>query len=412
MNFKLDKLNKTQIKYIVYSLVGIFIISYFIHQVVQMNSSPYKTEIALNRDMQSIIKTEAFIVRDETYITTDNSGGTVVSIAEDGKRVSSGDNVAVVFPSSESAATYVRMKELEKEIEYYSQLKNRVGIGTNTPASYSKLIDEACIEFITTSRETIGSDFDESLTDLRDAITARQLAVGTELSVDAKLAELQAELITLSSGNAEYKTIASPNSGYYIGSVDGYEKTVDYNKVDSLTCKEIETLINSKRQDTPANVMGKLVDEFDWYFVCTVPYSESGSIDVGKSVKVNVPNTAVGTINCTVMHKGDREDDKVSVVIKCNLMNRNLANLRIHDIEIIVDDYVGIKISNDAIREVDGEKGVYVQRGNLIQFRKINIIYSAEDYSVVESVADSAYLQQYDSVITQGVDLYDGKVVS
>ena len=93
-------------------------------------------------------------------------------------------------------------------------------------------------------------------------------------------------------------------------------------------------------------------------------------------------------------------------------MNRNLANLRIHDIEIIVDDYVGIKINNDAIREVDGEKGVYVQRGNIIQFRKINIIYSAEDYSVVESVADSAYLQQYDSVITQGVDLYDGKVVS
>ncbi len=412
MNFKLDKLNKTQIKYIVYSLVGIFIIGYFIHQVVQMNSSPYKTEIALNRDMQSIIKTEAFIVRDETYITTDNSGGTVVSIAEDGKRVSSGDNVAVVFPSSESAATYVRMKELEKEIEYYSQLKNRVGIGTNTPASYSKLIDEACIEFITTSRETIGSDFDESLTDLRDAITARQLAVGTELSVDAKLAELQAELITLSSGNAEYKTIASPNSGYYIGSVDGYEKSVDYRKVTDLSCEEIEALLNSKKQDTPANVMGKLVDEFDWYFVCAVPYNESGSIEAGKTVKVNIPNTAVGTIECTVMHKGEKEGDKVAVVIKCNLMNRNLANLRIHNVEIIVDDYMGIKISNDAIREVEGEKGVYVQRGNIIQFRKINIIYSAEDYSVVESVADSAYLQQYDSVITQGVDLYDGKVVS
>ena len=412
MNFKLDKLNKSQIKYIVYSLIGIFIISYFIHQVVQMNSVPYKTEIALNRDMQSVISTEAFIVRDEVYITTDNSGGTVVSIAEDGKRVSSGDNVAVVFPSSNSAASYVRINELEKEIEYYSQLKNRVGIGTNAPASYSKLIDDACINFITTSRETIGSDFDDALTDLRDAITARQLAVGTELSVDAKLAELQAELISINSGAVEYKTISAPNSGYYIGSVDGYEKTVDYSKVTSLNCKDIESLLKSKKQKTPANVMGKLVDEFDWYFVCTVPYNESGKIEVGKSVKVNIPNTAVGTINCTVMHKGDREDDSVAVVIKCNLMNRNLANLRIHDIEIIVDDYVGIKINNDAIREVDGEKGVYVQRGNIIQFRKINIIYSAEDYSVVESVADSAYLQQYDSVITQGVDLYDGKVVS
>lgn len=412
MNFKLDKLNKNQIKYIVYSLVGVFIIGYFIYQVVQMNSAPYKTEIAINRDMQSVIETEAFIVRDETYITTDNSGGTVVSIAEDGKRVSSGDNVAVVFPSSESAASYVRINELEKEIEYYSQLKNRVGIGTNAPSSYSKLIDEACITFITTSRETIGSDFDNALTDLRDAITARQLAVGEELSVDAKLAELQAELISINSGAVEYKTISAPNSGYYIGSVDGYEKILDFNKVTSLTCQDVETLLKAEKQETPANVMGKLVDEFDWYFVCTVPYNESGKIEVGKSVKVNIPNTAVGTINCTVMHKGNKEDDSVVVVIKCNLMNRNLANLRIHDIEIIVDDYVGIKINNDAIREVNGEKGVYVQRGNIIQFRKINIIYSAEDYSVVESVADSAYLQQYDSVITQGVDLYDGKVVS
>ncbi len=412
MNFKLDKLNKTQIKYIVYSIIGVLIIGYFIYQVVQMNSAPYKTEIAINRDMQSVIETEAFIVRDETYITTDNTNGTVVSIAEDGKRVSSGEDVAVVFPNTESAASYVRINELTKEIEYYSQLKNRVGIGTNAPSSYNKLIDEACINFITESRETIGSNFDEALTDLRDAITARQLAIGTELSVDAKLAELEAELISINNGAVNYKTISSPNSGYYIGSVDGYENIVDYNKVTSMTCKDIETLLIAQKQKTPANVMGKLVDEFDWYFVCIVPYDESGKIQVGKAIKVNIPNTAVGTINCTVMHKGEKEDDTVPVVIKCNLMNRNLANLRIHAIEIIVDDYVGMRINNDAIREVDGEKGVYVQRGNIIQFRKINIIESTEDYSIVESITDSDYLQQYDSVIVQGVDLYNGKVVS
>ncbi len=409
MNFKLDK---NQIKYVAYSLVGLCIIAYFIYQVVQMNSVPYKTEIALNRDMQSIIKTEAFIIRDETYITTDNTGGTVVSIAEDGKRVSSGDGVAVVFPSAESAAAYVRINELEKEIEYYSQLKNRVGIGTNAPSSYSKLIDDACISFITASRESIGSNFDDTLTDLRDAITARQLAVGEELSVDAKLAELQAELISINQGNVNYKTVASPNSGYYIGSVDGYENTVDYNNVTALDCQAINNLLSAKKQDTPSNVMGKLVDEFDWYLVCNISYNESGNIQVGKTVKVNVPNTAVGTITCTVMSKGDKEDEQVALVLKCNLMNRDVANLRIHDIEIIVDDYMGIRINNKAIRVVDGEKGVYVQRGNIIQFKKINIIESSEDYSIVESVADSEYVQQYDSIITEGVDLYDGKVVS
>ena len=407
-----SKLDKNKVKYIVFSLVGVLIIAYFIYQIVQMNSVPYKTEIALQRDMQSIIKTEAFIVRDETFITTDNSGGTVVSIAEDGKRVASGDTVAVVFPNAESAASYVRIRELEKEIDYYSQLKNRVGVGTNAPSSYSKLIDDACINFISESRESIGSNFDTALTTLRDAITARQLAVGEELSVDAKLAELQAELISINNGNVKYSAIASPNSGYYIGSADGYENTVDYKNVTSLSCKDVDALLKSEKHDTPANVMGKLVDEFDWYFVCTIPYDESGKVEVGKSIKVNVPNTAVGTINCTVMHKGDRDGENIPLIIKCNVMNRDVANLRIHEIELIVDDYLGIKINNKAIREVDGEKGVYVQRGNIIQFRKINIVYSTEDYSVVECVADSSYVQQYDSIITEGVDLYDEKVVS
>ena len=57
MNFKFDKLNKNQIKYIICTVVGLFIIFYFIHQVVQMNSAPYKTEIAMKRDMQKSIKT-------------------------------------------------------------------------------------------------------------------------------------------------------------------------------------------------------------------------------------------------------------------------------------------------------------------------------------------------------------------
>ena len=110
-------LTKNQIKYIFFSVVGVLIIAYFIYQVVQMNTNPYKTEIAIERQVQSTISTKAFIVRDETYITASNTSGTIVSIAEDGKRVASGDDVAVVFQDGNSAATYVRIRELEKEIE-------------------------------------------------------------------------------------------------------------------------------------------------------------------------------------------------------------------------------------------------------------------------------------------------------
>lgn len=405
-------LNKKQVKYIFYSVVGVLIIFYFVHQLVQLNSNPYKTEIAIERQVQNTISTKAFVVRDEEYITATDSSGTIVSIAEDGKRVASGDSVAVVFPNEGSAATYVKISELEKEIEYYKQLKNRVGTGTNAPSSYSKIIDDACIAFISASREDIGSNFDDTLTDLRDAITARQLAVGEELSVDAKLAELQAQLVSLNQSAVSYSTITSPNSGYYIGSVDGFENTIKYDDVKNIDCNTVDSLLSANKTEHPANVMGKLVDEFDWYLLCNVSYNESGNIEVGKDIKVNVPNTTVGTIKCTVVEKSNRDGDRVAVVLKCNAMNRDVANLRIHDIEIVVEDYKGIRINNTAIREVDGEKGVFVKSGNIVQFKKINIISSSEEFSVVEIVNDSSYLKQYDTVITEGVDLYDGKVIS
>ena len=42
-----------------------------------------------------------------------------------------------------------------------------------------------------------------------------------KVSVDAKLAELEAELISLQTMATGYTTVASPNPGYDIGSVDG-----------------------------------------------------------------------------------------------------------------------------------------------------------------------------------------------
>ena len=405
-------LNKNQTKQIFFSVVGVLIIAYFIYQIVQMNTNPYKTEIALERQIQSTISTKAFIVRDETYITAANSGGTVVSVAEDGKRVGSGDGVAIVFQDENSAATYVRIKELEKEIEYYKQLDNRVGLGVNAPSSYNKLIDDACISFISATREKIGSDFDDALIDLRDAITTRQLAVGEKVSAEAKLAQLEAELVSLNQKSVNYSTVTSPSSGYYIGSVDGYENAISYADVKNVNCEKISSLISSQPTSSPADVMGKLVDNFDWYILCNIPYNDSGKINVGSTIKVNVPNTTVGTLKCTVVEKGDREGEQISLVLKCNTMNRDVANLRIHNIELITEDYTGIRIQNTAIREVDGQKGVYVKSGNIIQFKNISIVYSTEDFSVIEIVNDSSYVKQYDTIITEGVDLYDGKVVS
>lgn len=369
----MKKLNKNAAKYIACSVLGVLIILYFVYQVVQMNASPYKTEIALEKTIQNTIPTTAFIVRDESYITAENANGTVVSVVEDGKRVASGDTVAVIFQNESSASSYSRINEIQKEIAFYNQLKNRVGVGTNAPSSYTDLIDEACINYINASREAIDSDFYETLIDVRDSVTAKQIAVGQTLSVDTKLASLESELTALQSQPMGYDPVLSSNPGYYIGSVDGYENTISYKDVLNLDTAKVNSLLSAQKQTTSPNVMGKLVDSFDWYILCNVPYNSSGNIETGKTMTINLPDVSIGKIECTVAFKGSREGDSVAVAFRCNTMNRDVANLRIEKIEIVTEDYSGVRINNSAIREKDGEKGVFVLRGNIVQFKKLKL---------------------------------------
>ena len=93
-------------------------------------------------------------------------------------------------------------------------------------------------------------------------------------------------------------------------------------------------------------------------------------------------------------------------------MNENLAGFRIEDIEIITDEYTGFKVPNSAIRTVDGEKGVYIIRGNLMGFRKVHILYSTDKFSLVDNPENSSdFIRLYDNVVTEGVELYDNKLI-
>ena len=55
------KINKNQAKNIFLAIAGVCIILYFVYQVIQMNSNPYKTEIALERDIKNTVSTKAFV---------------------------------------------------------------------------------------------------------------------------------------------------------------------------------------------------------------------------------------------------------------------------------------------------------------------------------------------------------------
>ncbi len=406
---------KTNKKYMtaLYITLAAAVIVFFLYEVFKINYEPVKTEVALQKTVSSSAITEAFIVRDEYPIEASVSG-TLVPLVEDGKRVASGDNVAVVFSSDEAAKIYNQMNAVSEDIEYYSSLLNKVGIQTNDVTALDERIYSACEEYVSAISQGKIETYGYYEDNIRDAFTSRQLSTGTVIDPTEKLASLEAQLADLKSRAGGYNTITAPHPGYYISVADGYESAVSYDDAVSLTTEQIISLFdqNDALREPTGNYMGKLVDGFNWYMLCVIDYEDAVKLSIGGKAYVEFTMTAAQPLDAEIAAIGNTVDGKAGVVLKSNLMNTEYAGLRNEQIRITFDSYTGFEVNNRAIREVEGQKGVYVLSGNIVEFKKINIIYSDSEYSICNNPDnESGYIELYDEVIVEGTDLYDGKVL-
>ena len=408
LKFRKTKKNMT----VLYVVIALLFIVFFLYQIFKINYSPVKTQVALEKTVSASTVTDAFVVRDEYPITATISG-TLVPLVDDGKRVASGDNVAVVFTSDEAAKNYNEIKSLEKDVEYYASLQNKVGVQTSDIEPLDERVYTACEDYIVAINKGDVDSFSRYEETLREYINSRQLSTGAVIDPSVRLEELNTRLEQLKKENIGYNTITAPHPGYYISVCDGYESAVDFEKIEKLTTADVQELFskNLEKADT-SNYMGKLVDGFNWYLICIVDYEDAIRLNRGSTVDIEFTMTSADPLRATVFSICDTVDNKTAVILKSNLMNTAYAGLRNEQIRITFDKHTGLQVSNKAIREVEGQKGVYVLSGNIIEFKKINIEFSDEDYSYCTNPdSERGYLELYDEVITEGTDLYDGKII-
>lgn len=410
LHFKDDKKKMNA----VYIVAGVIFIIFFLYQVFKINYQPVKTQVALNKTVASTAVTDAFVVRDE-YPIEASVTGTLVPLVEDGKRVASQDDVAVVFTSDEAAKAYNEMEAVKEEIEYFSSLQNKVGVQTADITPLDERIYSACEAYSVAISKGNISSYEAYENNIRDAMTSRQLSTGTIIDPSARLGELNAKLAQLQGANIGYNTIKAPHPGYYISVADGYEGTVDYKNVMSMTTSQISALFDGSKtqKGNVDSYMGKLVDGFNWYLLCVVNYEDAVKLSIGSKAKVEFTMTTAEPINAVVSAICDTADGKTGIILKCNLMSTQYASLRTEQIRITFDEHTGFQVPNKAIREVDGQKGVFVLNGNIVKFKKINIDYSDSEMSVCNNPNnENGFVELYDNIIVEGTDLYDGKILN
>ncbi len=384
---------------------------YLLYNIYLSSLEPYKTHTVLATSIYKTVNTEAFVVRNEKYLTN-NENGTVVPLRENGGRVATGDTVAVVLQRGDSAPNYAKKKAIEQDIAYYEN----VIASTYSNAVDIKKIDSDILESVDEYVNTIYTNNLAALKNasgkVRDNITHRQTATGKVFDFTETLTELRRQLESMKSENIGSIDIKTGNAGYFINEIDGFENTVDYANAVNMTVSDIDAALSASAKMPADNTIGKTVPSFDWYLVCNVDTKFTEELPVGKNIIIDLPNSSAGSVHATVHKINDTNAGRTAVIFSVNEMNEELSTIRKENIKIRIDTYSGYRIDNRAIRVVDEKKGVYVIQGNTIYFKLIDVIYSEENFSIIaKPTANSGYLKLYDEVIIEGTELYDKKLV-
>ena len=400
-------------KAVLLSVLVLIIFTFTVYQVyiLKGGANRMKTQTALYQTVSRSVTTQGFIIREEQYLNNPHTG-TVVPSVSNGSKVAIDDTVARIFPTEAAAGNAARVDELNDAIAYYRSVAfANTGVSPNDLELYKRNAVEALVALSDAAENNDLGRFSELIDDLRMAITKKQIACGNTVDVSDKLAELTAERDSLLSSVTASAAVVSDVSGYYVAVADGYETIADLSGIQELTAGDVDALTNSSPRAVPPGTVGKLVTQFSWYLVCNVKAKEIYGIDAGDSVSVTFLNSSVGAVNMfvTAINEGEREGI-VTMILRSNKMNSAIATLRKETIRINVEKYKGYVVDPRAVRTVEGETGVFVKLGNIVRFRKIDIAYS-DDGMILAVCPDgeSGYLKQYDEIIIEGTDLYDGK---
>ncbi len=403
---------------VVLCLVGVLVLlvlAGFVYNAIAnavSKSNIPETEAALLTKINVNIEADAYFIRKETVIDM-SASATVVPTVSNGSKVGIGDTVANVYASEEAAKTAAQLSDLKDKLSYYESIAS-VSSGKNLSSYnvYNANVNDSLLSMQKLIQSGDVSSLSEYGYEFSENLTKRQIAMGQSVDVTEAISTVNAEITSAKAAAAVSSTVTAPSAGCFMNFTDGYETVGDYANVKNFTESDVEALLNATPTTADTNKVGKLVHEFVWYAVCNLSKADAENLTVGGKTTVTVDGYSGDSLSLTVEAKNENDDGSVTVVFSSDNLNSETAQLRKEHIKILKASYTGYKVNIKALRTIDGQVGVNVLIGRMIDFRKVNVVYSGEEYAIVTgSSSESGYIELYDNVIIKGIDYVDGEYI-
>lgn len=406
----MHKKSKWNLLYI--SAAVLLALLYVGNQLYAIISQRLTTQVVTYNTVYETVDVQCIVLRDEVALHMDRAG-TIVPVIENSERVGKGDTVALVFAKEEQAQNYIELQTLKQNLHRLQQYQSGV-VASLDVKKLDKEINGIFASLLDIAQSGNLSGFSELSETLLDKLTVRQASVSGGIDNAEQIKALSTQVAALEKNSKTSDKITAPQSGYFVAGMDGYESLAKASAISNITVQQIQELLQA--QPNVANsANGKLICGYTWYIATVVDSSVAAQFKQGQTAKLQLQDYEEDALAVQVERIGAMQDGKVPTVFACKLMNEHLALMRKVSAQLVLKQYEGIQVSSEAVRVQEGETGAFVRRGNIINFRRLDILYTTDKYVIAaphaESESETEHVEQYDAVVTKGRNLYDKKIV-
>ncbi len=391
-------------------VLGMIVAIFIINQLVSSLYMPIKTENAVFFTANDGFKITGHIIRNETYVTA-KTNGVLHFVTEDGSRVAKDGVIANIYSSANASITVSEIDVLKSQIADIEDILSYNDIEAANLELINAKISTSLGDFIFEGASGNFNNAENLSKELLAANNRKQAALGVATGLTERLETLKSQLAKLENSLPSVKgSILAAQSGYFVSKTDGYEKVFPNDDLSQITP---EFLSSVEPKGKGANVIGKIVSDYEWYIATVLPLNDSLKYKEDQELKLVTTIKSSPTLSVTVKQINISEETENAVIIfACNDMNSELATIRTASMTVVDKEYSGLRVPKKALRVVDSQKGVYVQTGMQINFVPVRIVYRQDDYIICEKKNENGnFLKLYDKVVVKGKNLYDGKIV-
>lgn len=387
---------KKILKAVFAAAAGIFVIFYMYRQVIGLARETLETQNAVAVTYEKSVSSVGYIFRSEKVLEY-SGGGEVFAVCGDGEKVAAGSAVANIYSDTAVAGSKARIDDIDKKLailesstvdqEYFSADIAKLEKDRN------EIMDSVMRSKAENNYETCMVKRDKLLISMNKLATVK-----SGVSFESQINKLSEERHALSARQGEaYTSIYTPESGYYSGTVDGYENIFSPSVLDEMTVADFRNLTErlSDEKSVSSNA-GKIITDSRWYVCCEISKGDIGAFETGNEYRVSFPYSSGGTAIEMELYRVVNETDKNEAVLifTTDELPQSFGYMRSQKIEISSESYSGLRVPKAAMRKLNDDiDGVYILVGETVRFRRAEIIYEIDDYYIVRTESEDEKTQ-------------------